>query len=174
VGEDAFAAGFPSPAAHRTLMATPRTILCPSDLSPVGDPAAEVAYAMAGPGGTVHLLHVLEPAVVLSPLDGTPLITHVDPKSERAREKQVEEHLRALAKRAAPEGVSTEVHVVEDTGVAGCILAEAKRRKASAIVMGTHGRTGFGRLLLGSVAGEVLKAKSMRVVLVHAPTAPSA
>ena len=153
-------------------MASPRTILCPTDLSPVGDPAVEVAYAMAGRGGVVHLLHVREPAFVSSPLDGTPLIAkRPDPKAEAAAERAAQEHMRATAERTGAEGVRTEVEVVEDVGVAGRILAEAKRRRVDAIVLGTHGRTGFGRLLLGSIAAEVLRAKSCRVVLVHDPTA---
>jgi len=153
-------------------MAPSRTILCPSDLSPVGDPAAEVALAMAGPGGTVHFLHVLEPAVVVSPLDGTPLMPlKADASKESALAQRASEHLRALAKGAGAAGVRTEVEVVEDTGVSGRILAEARRLRADAIVLGTHGRTGFGRLLLGSIAAEVLRAKTTRVVLVHEPTA---
>ena len=152
-------------------MSAGRTILCPTDLSPVGDPAAEVAFHMAGPGGIVHLLHVREPAIVSSPLDGTPLIAkRTDPEAESAAEHRAEEHLLALAKRPEAKGVRTEVAVVEDVGVAGRILAEAKRLHVDAIVLGTHGRTGFGRLLLGSVAAEVLRAKSCRVVLVHDTT----
>jgi nucleotide-binding universal stress UspA family protein len=155
-------------------MPSRRTILCPTDLSPVGDPAAEVAYALAGAGGIVHLLHVRSPATVMSPLDGTPLLTLPrDSASETAADKHAETHLRGLATRPEAKDARTEVHVVEDTGVAGRILAEAKRLKADAVVLGTHGRTGFGRLVLGSVAAEVLKAKAVRVVLVHAPEADS-
>ena len=156
-------------------MAKSRTILCPTDLSPVGDPAAEVAYALAGPGGTVHLLHVLQPATVVSPLDGTPLMSvRPDPSAEAASERRTQTHLRSLASRPEAKDARREVHVVEDTGVSGRILAEAKRLKADAIVLGTHGRTGFGRLLLGSVAAEVLRAKTIRVVLVHAPESANA
>ena len=49
------------------------SILCPTDLSATGDEAVALAFALVAPGGTVHLLHVWEPAYVLSPLDATPV-----------------------------------------------------------------------------------------------------
>ena len=51
------------------MAATFRSILCPTDLSPTGDRAVAIAYALASPKATVHLLHLWEPAYVLSPLD---------------------------------------------------------------------------------------------------------
>jgi nucleotide-binding universal stress UspA family protein len=48
------------------------------------------------------------------------------------------------------------------------ILEEAKRSAADLIVLGTHGRTGLRRLLLGSVAEGVVRHAPVPVLLVHA------
>ena len=97
-----------------------------------------------------------------------------DAAADAGQDRRAKDHLRSLSERPSAKGVRTEAHIVEDTGVAGRILAEAKRLKADAVVLGTHGRTGFGRLLLGSVAAEVLRAKAVEVVLVHTPAAGKA
>lgn len=47
------------------------------------------------------------------------------------------------------------------------LVEEAKRSGADAIVMGTHGRSGVKRLLLGSVAEEMLRSAHIPVVVVH-------
>jgi nucleotide-binding universal stress UspA family protein len=48
----------------------------------------------------------------------------------------------------------------------------AHRREVDFIVMSSHGRSGIGRLVLGSVAESVLRATSKSILLVRAPSAP--
>ena len=52
-----------------------RSILCPTDLSPLGNLAVSVGYLLAAKGGTVHLVHVDEP-----PRTGNPLYPDEKPK----------------------------------------------------------------------------------------------
>jgi nucleotide-binding universal stress UspA family protein len=47
------------------------------------------------------------------------------------------------------------------------IIKTAKNRKASMIVIGTHGRTGLSKLFMGSVAGRVVSAATCPVVTVR-------
>ena len=47
------------------------------------------------------------------------------------------------------------------------IESEADRLGADVVVLGTHGRTGLGRILMGSVATDVVKKKGLPVILVH-------
>jgi nucleotide-binding universal stress UspA family protein len=132
----------------------------------MGDAAVSAAYGLARRGTVVHLLHVVEPAFVPSPLDGTPLAA---PSAERvdAATRRAESRLQALVPAdAEAEGVRTEIRVVSDAGAAEGILAEAKRVGAQAIVLGSHGRTGLGRMLLGSVAAEVARRSDRPVVTV--------
>lgn len=58
------------------------------------------------------------------------------------------------------------VEVVPDGQVADAILAAAEREHADLIVMGTHGRKGLQRMLLGSVAEAVLRRARVPVVVV--------
>jgi len=51
------------------------------------------------------------------------------------------------------------------------ILREADERKASLIVMGTHGRTGVRRLVMGSVAERVVRGAACSVLVVKRPRA---
>ena len=53
---------------------------------------------------------------------------------------------------------------------AGEIIAAAEKRGADLIVLGSRGRTGLTRLLLGSVARNVLSGSTASVLVVHEPT----
>lgn len=148
-------------------------VLCPTDLSPVGDMAVTVAYELVKPSGVVHLLHVQEPAYVPSPFDGTVLQAYFPDSDEQARidAQSIAQLKKLVPATAAAKSVRTEVVTLRDPSVLGQILAEAKKRKAGAIVMGTRGRSGIGRLLMGSVATAVLKDATVPVILVHQPHA---
>src|SRR4029079_2848481 len=80
----------------RTPMTVPRSILCATDLSPIGNAAVAVAYGLARPGTVVHLLHVAEPALVLSPLDGTLLTYRSTTADMAAVERRALARMRAL------------------------------------------------------------------------------
>jgi nucleotide-binding universal stress UspA family protein len=145
-----------------------RTILCASDLSETGDGAVSLAYALAAPGAVVHLLHVNEPAFVTSPLDATAVFAA--PTSEgqvKAAEERATRHLKALVP-AGGNGVTTQVHVVYEPGPAAVIAREASRLGADLVVMGTHGRGGLAKALLGSVASDVVKRAKVPVALFRA------
>jgi nucleotide-binding universal stress UspA family protein len=146
----------------------PKSILCASDLSPTGDGAVGLAYALAGNGTTVHLLHVNEPAFVMSPLDATVMYATSSAEQQKAVEERASTHLKGLVPDAATaKGVRTSVLVLHDTGPVGVIQREALRLGADVIVLGTRGRGGVARALLGSVADSVMKHSKVPVVLFH-------
>jgi nucleotide-binding universal stress UspA family protein len=62
----------------------------------------------------------------------------------------------------------TELLETEGKRVASVIDDDAKRWPADLIVIGTHGRSGISRLLLGSVAEGVVRGASVPVLLVRA------
>lgn len=142
-------------------------ILCPTDLSDTGDAAVPIAYALVADGGVVHLVHVHEPAFVLSPLDGTPIMPLPgSAEGLEAIERRAQQRLRRLIPDAvATRGVRTEHAVIHDSDPASVIDREARRLGVDAIVIGTHGRTGLGRVLMGSVATDVLRRAGVPVLL---------
>jgi len=82
----------------------------------------------------------------------------------RAEGKKVLEEAAAAARKG---GVTAQTAQVESRGrtVSDVILADAKRSKSDVIVMGTHGRRGLNRLLLGSDAERVLREAPVPVLL---------
>ena len=74
------------------------------------------------------------------------------------------ELLRAALAKAQAAGVQAESEIV-DGDAADTIVQLAKDKKADAIVLGSHGRAGFQRLLLGSVAEAVLRKSSVPVLI---------
>lgn len=108
-------------------------------------------------------LRALPPAVRLAERLGVPLemFTWADSAEEgRAAERSATEALQQL-------GVTATVtaSVTDDPGPAGPIAAAAAASGAT-IVMSTHGRSGFGQAVLGSVAEEVLRLVAEPIVLV--------
>ncbi|MBB5461070.1 nucleotide-binding universal stress UspA family protein [Paraburkholderia sp. Cpub6] len=76
-----------------------------------------------------------------------------------------------IALRVARHGVKIDVRelsVESDTPVGDALLSQADELGCDMIVMGTHGRRGFRRLVLGSVAGRVLRSASCPVLLIPA------
>jgi nucleotide-binding universal stress UspA family protein len=148
-----------------------RRVLAPTDFSANAERAVAWAYALAGPGGTVVLLHVLERAATPNPL-----YAHYErgpaepPEERRVRETEIRERLRALAPAgAAHRGVATEVEVAESVDVAECVIGAAKRLRCDAICIASRGRGAIARKLLGSVAEAVLRGAGIPVFLVPSP-----
>lgn len=142
-----------------------RKILHPTDFSKGATPATELAIEMAYTfSAELTILHVYSLPVHLGPLGdsyGPPLMLgqKLNDDAERA--------LEPLRHRAAKKGVQTQTLALE--GIAtDAILATAEGCGMDLIVMGTHGRTGFKHLLLGSVAERVLRASSCPVLTVRA------
>jgi nucleotide-binding universal stress UspA family protein len=124
------------------------TILHPTDFSEHSEFAFRVACALARDyKARLILLHVLTPPMMV--YGGEPVLAETWPSV-----KEVEEKLRQLQNQA--HHVRAEIQVLEGDPV-DMILRAAEETHSDVIVMGTHGRTGLGRLLLGSVAESVIR-----------------
>jgi nucleotide-binding universal stress UspA family protein len=64
--------------------------------------------------------------------------------------------------------VTVEATAADD--VATLVVAAAKAFNADLLVMGTHGRKGFQRLILGSIAEQCLRQATMPVLLIPSAT----
>ena len=137
------------------------TILCPIDLSDISSHVVDHASALARwYGARLTLLHI----VIDGPAMGVPPLP--------IGEAQRDELLAAMRKAAAsvPASVQTEFLIRQATEADAAILELAAEQGASLLVLGTHGRSGFKRLLLGSVAERVVR-KSTCPTLVVPPRA---
>jgi nucleotide-binding universal stress UspA family protein len=87
--------------------------------------------------------------------------------SLRAGGKSVLAKAQAVAER---QGVKAKVVMRETIGgsAADAIVREAKKQRADLIVLGTHGRRGVRRMVLGSDAEQVVRTASVPVLLVRA------
>ncbi|MFB6219011.1 MAG: universal stress protein [Halobacteriaceae archaeon] len=134
------------------------TILVPTDGSEGAARATEHAVELAATyGATVHALNVVEPAYSTDFNAG-----ELRASLEAAGEEAVE----AVADRAAEAGVEAVTAVVEGDPHRE-ILSYAEAVDADLVVMGTHGRTGLDRYLLGSVAERVVRTADAPVLTVH-------
>lgn len=79
-----------------------------------------------------------------------------------------EEHLRQFAKKHAHDENQPEL-VVHEGSAPDSILSFAQTEKADLIVMGTHGRRGFDRLMLGSVTDRLMRSAPCPVLAVRNP-----
>jgi len=83
-------------------------------------------------------------------------------------EKDTREYLERIERKVAKENISFETIVHVGGQPHEFIVKEAKKRKIDLIVMGTHGRTGLKRIILGSVAQKVIGYAPCSVLVVPA------
>jgi len=75
-------------------------------------------------------------------------------------------HITKLEILAKKENVSTKSQIIKSTSVVKDIVSFSKSRKIDLIVMGSHGRTGIDKLILGSIANGVTQKASCPVLIV--------
>jgi nucleotide-binding universal stress UspA family protein len=81
---------------------------------------------------------------------------------------EAESYLDSVADRLREQGISEVVTSVWYSGAAKAIVEAAQVRRVDLIVMSTHGRSGLGRALRGSVAESVLRRTRTPILLVSA------
>lgn len=86
--------------------------------------------------------------------------------------REAEEYLDGVAERVRNGGVQHVETAVWYGAPAPAIVEAARIAKADLIAMTTHGRSGLGRLFLGSVAESVLRSATTPILLLRAPGAP--
>lgn len=143
-----------------------RHILVPVDGSDCSLFAVRFALRLAAPNGRVTFANAIHIGAALdttvTPFGGNPIAVLDVLESERRTVYATAEALARI------EGVRSET--LDLTGSpAGAIVGIVPRIGADAVVMGTHGRRGFPRLILGSVAEAVLKRAPVPTFVVHAP-----
>jgi nucleotide-binding universal stress UspA family protein len=142
-----------------------RRILHPTDFSPASRPAFKRAVELAKLlHGRLLVVHVMPPMLVGEGYMTRETIEVILRSQRGAAERQ----LSALRRRAQTAGVRVSSLLIETGLTHEQIIRAARRRRADLIVMGTHGRTGLTRLMLGSVAARVIASAPCPVTTVRA------
>lgn len=144
-----------------------RRILCPVDFSDASQHALDHAVRIAGwYRARITALHVRHPAFLVEPpilfadVAGGPVSTLEDAEARL--------HHWLAPVRAA--GIGCDALAVDGSNAAGQIVGAAGKLDADLIVLGTHGRSGFERLLLGSVTEKVVRTAPCPVITVPPPS----
>ena len=144
-----------------------RPILHPSDFSPASRAAfvkaIEMAKATGAPLLAVHVLDVAVPMVGDDVSVSRPTYVELLKGARAYADKQLA-RLVADAKRAR---VRARPERLEGRA-ADRIVRLARSRRAAVIIMGTHGRSGLAKLLLGSMAARVVATATCPVLTVRA------
>ena len=139
-------------------------ILVPLDGSRLAEAALDTAVGLAaGASVTYVLIRAAEAHAV--PV-GDPAESQVKVVQE------AEDYLAAVRARLVKRGIANVVTGVWYGPAAVSIVEAAQVRKVDLIVMSTHGRSGLGRLILGSVTEAVLRGARVPVCIVRATEAP--
>ena len=137
-----------------------KKILCPIDFSDFNESANAYASVLAkSTSAEIVYLHVSLPDVPFGSY------AYVDPEQE---EKQNLKQLKTI--RPTVDGVRAS-HVLECGSPNDRIVEYANENDVDLIVMGTHGRTGLGRLLMGSVAEAVVRKAECPVLALKSTVA---
>jgi nucleotide-binding universal stress UspA family protein len=143
-----------------------RRILHPTDFSQASRPAFRQAVVLARRHGAQLLVaHVLQLLPVMPEAYMPPEVWDQIDRTQRAPARHQLARLvaRAKASGARARGVLVDIGVTHER-----IVRLANARRVDMIVMGTHGRTGMAKAILGSVASRVLAAARCPVMTVRA------
>ena len=145
-----------------------RRILCPVDLSEFSRHALDHARAIAQwYDANITVLHVISPVELIAPVVGVAGAVYLPSRALDARE--IANEVRQFS---GLKDLSQESHlkvVVAEGTPAKEIVRHAEALPADLLVMGTHGRSGFERLFLGSVTDKVLRSTQVPVLTVPPP-----
>jgi nucleotide-binding universal stress UspA family protein len=134
--------------------------LVPIDFSKGSEMALDYALGMARQNkAQLTLLHVI-PAAMVYPSEGTRFDLY------SLLERDARQDLARLMKRKKLSPGAAQIILMRGVNPAEVIARQAKKLHASMIIMGSHGRTGLQRLLLGSVAERTLRLAGCPVLIV--------
>jgi nucleotide-binding universal stress UspA family protein len=145
-------------------------ILVPVDGSPTSEAGLLEAVRLARlSGGHIRLMHVVDelPFVPEAAVHGVVDTELATPALDRAAEM-----LQAWRARVGESGVQVDTMLIEGAGahLVGFVNDQVKAWKADIVVLGTHGRSGIGRTLIGSDAEQIVRHATVPVLLVRCAT----
>jgi nucleotide-binding universal stress UspA family protein len=135
------------------------SILVPTDFSACADKATKLATVLARKAGSqIIFFHTLQRQSVVSHI---PHIGHFDPIAVE-EEKQARAQLHELATTAQSAGIEAKTLLGDNSGKIEDTLSQA-----DIVVIGSHGKKGFGAFMVGSYTERVLKQSPVPVIVVE-------
>ena len=148
---------------------TYQNILVAVDGSPTSECALAHATGLArATGARIRLLNVMDPLAHVSGFERPEIyIQEVLPRLKKAGDALLQKTL----ERVAQQGVAVDTLLIENMSarVAQLVVEHASAWGADLIVLGTHGRRGLQRVLMGSDAEQIARTSPVPVLLVRLP-----
>lgn len=142
-----------------------RRILHASDFSPASRRAFDEAIGLAKANDAqLTIVHVIEP--VMPVVEDAYVSAQAYDRLVKSQRAAAAKRIETLGRRAQTAGVRVTTRLV-DGNPRDAIARAAKRSAADLVVVGTHGRTGLRRLLLGSVAERIVAISPCPVLTVR-------
>ena len=143
-------------------------ILVPTDGSPLSHNAAVKAVALAKAiGAHITALHVAPAYKVQLHDDYVPHDYQLPADYAESMAQKCEPHLDEVKKLARGSGVECTGRIAMSDFPADAIIKAVDKYGCDAIVMGSHGRSGLNKLLLGSETQKVLESTTIPVLVTH-------
>lgn len=149
-----------------------KNILLATDGSPASEQAAQLAVTLARESRSrLTALYVIDPYPYLGV--GEASAVGFQAYMGNAYEAAAQAHAKVAAMCADGANVDLQLRRGEDASAAESIVRTAVEENADLIVVGSHGRTGISRLMLGSVAAKVVAQSPLPVLVARQPAAAS-
>lgn len=144
-------------------------ILVPLDGSHLAESALPAALALAGRfEASLTLLRVIPTPQLYTSGDNSSTQVALLDSMRRQAEQNARSYLKSHAGSLRQQGYEVHIHLMESNNPATAITAAADGLDAKVIVMSTHGRSGVGRWVFGSIADKVLRQARIPVLLIRA------
>ncbi|MGQ0709018.1 MAG: universal stress protein [Rhodoferax sp.] len=141
-----------------------KNILLATDGSAASEHAAALAVKLARThGAKLTALYAVDPYPYVGLGEVNPMGFQAYMSAAQEHAAQAHAHVTELC--GGGEKVALEVRMVEDVSAASGIVQAARDMGADLIVVGSHGRTGIARLMLGSVAAKVVAESPVPVLV---------
>jgi nucleotide-binding universal stress UspA family protein len=144
-----------------------KRILIPTDGSALSAQAANKGVCFAREiGAEIVALYVTQPFAATVGFDGMAAAYAItDEDYDKTAQEQAQKYLKAVLDRADTAGVKARGKAVSNFNVADGIVQAADEEGCDLIFIGSHGRSGLSRLLLGSVTNKVLSLAKSAVLV---------
>jgi nucleotide-binding universal stress UspA family protein len=140
-------------------------IVIATDGSPASEHAAQLAVGLARThGARLTAVYVVDPYPYLGVGEINPMGFQSYMSAAQAQASQAHAYVEALCKQGDLP-VAVELRLVEEVGAASGIVQTAQAIGADLIVLGSHGRSGIARLMLGSVSTKVVAESKVPVLV---------